>query len=268
MSLIVKPSTVGVDDAVVRFGLAPEAGSVYRQRRPAGSARQVDAVWRQRVVGDYSQLVLPDGAADVIVDQDGRAVLVGPTSAPQRVILPGGSSYRGLRLRPGAVGSVLGLGADTLRDLTVDLDDVVGRRAARLLTAAAAGDGGAWQALNVELAEVDVDWRVDAAVRMLGARRQVSVAEVAVEVGMSDRQLRRLFHRHAGLGPKTVQRIQRLHRFLDLAERRPGRGEVVALGVLCVEVGYSDQPHLNREVATLTGHSPADLLAVRRAASE
>ena len=66
-----------------------------------------------------------------------------------------------------------------------------------------------------------------------------------------------------GLGPKALQRVARLHRFLALAER-PGARQ---LAVAAVEAGYADQSHLTREVRALSGLPPAALLAERAAPS-
>jgi hypothetical protein len=64
-----------------------------------------------------------------------------------------------------------------------------------------------------------------------------------------------------GYGPKTLQRIMRLRRFLELVEAMPAPD----VGRAAVEVGYSDQPHLTRESTALTGLSPVALLDSRLA---
>lgn len=207
--------------------------------------------WRQVVDADHAQLVIPDGAADVIVAADGSTVLVGPTEAAELVPVPAGSRLYGLRFRPGVVGAALGLPAAELRGVTVPLADVVPPSVARRLRAVALGR------LAPERLELPVDDRVRVAVRLL--RRGWSVDRVVESTVVSARQLRRLMLSSAGLGPKALQRVLRLQRFVQLAEVRGG-GDLAGLAVAA---GYVDQAHLSREVRVLTGHTPRALLRER-----
>jgi AraC-like DNA-binding protein len=93
-------------------------------------------------------------------------------------------------------------------------------------------------------------------------------------VGLSCRQLRRVVENETGLGPKTLQRIGRLQRFLRLAESGGGGGLDGGGGGLAgggglsrwaARAGYADQAHLSRDVHDLAATTPARLLAERRA---
>ena len=85
------------------------------------------------------------------------------------------------------------------------------------------------------------------------AARAGSLAEA---LGVHPRTLRRNFARAAGLSPK---RWLRLHR-LDAVLRRSGAGGAEqSLADLAQEMGYADQAHLTRDVAALTGATPAAL---------
>ena len=103
----------------------------------------------------------------------------------------------------------------------------------------------------------------DAAVRE-AARRLVDprtrVDTLASDLGLSERQLRRRCRAGVGYGPKTLQRVLRFRRFLDLA----GPGEELA--ALAAGAGYADQAHLTRESRRLTGLAPAALLRERQSA--
>src|SRR6516165_1156270 len=84
--------------------------------------------------------------------------------------------------------------------------------------------------------------------------------DVADDVGLSVRQLRRRCHAAAGYGPKTLQRVLRFQRFvrmLDAAAPPPDLASAAALA------GYADQAHLTRECAALSGLTPAALARVR-----
>lgn len=95
------------------------------------------------------------------------------------------------------------------------------------------------------------DRAVQAAVARLGDPAQ-HVATLAAELGLSERQLRRRFLSSVGYGPKTLQRVLRLRRFIA------GERGDLARGAL--DAGYADQAHLARECKRLTGISPSQLL--------
>jgi transcriptional regulator GlxA family with amidase domain len=85
------------------------------------------------------------------------------------------------------------------------------------------------------------------------------VHDVARDLGMSDRQLRRRFHAAAGYGPKTLARILRFRRFVAAVDA--GRSDLAGLAF---DAGYADQPHLTRETRRLAALSPRELVAQRR----
>ena len=78
-------------------------------------------------------------------------------------------------------------------------------------------------------------------------RRGASVARTAELVGLGERQLHRRCQDAFGYGPKTLARILRLGRALDLA--RSG----VPAATVAASTGYADQAHLSREVRDLAG---------------
>ena len=59
-----------------------------------------------------------------------------------------------------------------------------------------------------------------------------------------------------GYGPKTLERVLRFRRFLDLAAREPAAG----LAGLAAAAGYADQAHLTRECGRLAGAPPGRLV--------
>jgi AraC-like DNA-binding protein len=92
----------------------------------------------------------------------------------------------------------------------------------------------------------------------LGAARPgARVERLAAALGIGDRHLRRRFAAAVGYGPKTLHRILRFQRFLQLM----GRGPATDLAWLALEAGYADQAHLTRECRRLSGLTPAQLLA-------
>nr|WP_197946680.1 helix-turn-helix domain-containing protein [Phytohabitans suffuscus] len=96
------------------------------------------------------------------------------------------------------------------------------------------------------------DRAVRAVVSLL--RAGTPVADVAGEVGLSERQLHRRSLTAFGYGPKTLARILRLERALALA--RAGR----PLAEVAAESGYADQAHLSRDARALGGAPMGQLI--------
>jgi transcriptional regulator GlxA family with amidase domain len=182
------------------------------------------------------------------------------------VEIPAGAAALGVRFGPGAAGAALGVAACELRDSTVALEDLWGAPAVELaerLSGTLREDRFAVLAAAVAR-RLDAARAPDALVArasaLLGAGMPVTAA--SREVALTDRHLRRRFHDAVGYGPKTLQRVLRLRRFLALAEFGPSTD----LARVAAEAGYSDQPHLTRECADLAGLPPAALLAARAGA--
>lgn len=79
-----------------------------------------------------------------------------------------------------------------------------------------------------------------------------SVESVAAGIGVSTRQLDRLFARHLGIAPKTVARVLRFQRTLRALMRDPK----VALADVAAEAGYFDQAHFIKDFKRMTGGVP------------
>ncbi|MGH2602199.1 MAG: helix-turn-helix domain-containing protein, partial [Dehalococcoidia bacterium] len=111
-----------------------------------------------------------------------------------------------------------------------------------------------------------LDDLVLAAAGRLERRSGESVRDLSRWLGVSDRHLLRRFNAAVGYGPKTFQRVGRLHRLLALAGGRYGNG--LPLAGLAILAGYADQAHMTREVGRLAGVPPSVLLGAQRAPSE
>jgi AraC-like DNA-binding protein len=235
---------------------------------PAPLASHACCVWSNAAGGgDHVERVLPDGCADIVwIDGDG-IVVAGPATRQVLVEIPAGTAAMGVRFGPGAAGAALGVAAHELRDRTVALEDVWGAEATELAERLA----GTTRAGGLAILARAVARRLDGAPAPdpLVTRasdllaRGIPVTETSREVALTDRHLRRRFHDAVGYGPKTLQRVLRLRRFLALAES----GTSPDLARAAVEAGYFDQPHLTRECAELAGLPPAALLASRAAAA-
>ncbi|MGH2945694.1 MAG: helix-turn-helix domain-containing protein, partial [Solirubrobacteraceae bacterium] len=78
------------------------------------------------------------------------------------------------------------------------------------------------------------------------------VANVAAELGVSERQLHRRMLTAVGYGPKVLARVARLRRLVALTDE--------SLASRAFEAGYASQAHMSDEVRRLTGTTPVRFL--------
>jgi AraC-like DNA-binding protein len=227
---------------------------MYREFTPPAQLRgSIACFWTRRGSGATVR-ILPDACSDIVWRAGQGAVLAGPDTGPSFSQTAPGELIVGARFLPGAGGAALGVPLAELRDQRVPLAELGldpreqldggadPRRALALVAGAAA---------RLTLAGPPDRAVLAAAVRLLDPRRRVDA--LADELGLSERQLRRRCLAGVGYGPKTLQRVLRLRRFM-----RAGGDE---LAKAAFEAGFADQAHLTRECRRLTGLAPSALRA-------
>jgi AraC-like DNA-binding protein len=235
----------------------PESSPTPGPYRERASRLTGAVVWTRAAAPGDAAPVLPDGCMDLLWTE-GRLFVAGPDTRAYVSDEPGAPRrYAGVRFFPGTAPAYLGVPADELRDLRVDLADLWDAAEVRRLTErvdAAADPAAALEALAVRRAAdaEPPDPRLRAVVAALSAG--AAVAQTAEEVGWSERQLHRRALAAFGYGPKTLARVLRLQRALALV-----RGGVAAVDAAVV-AGYADQAHLAREVRGLAGVPLGELL--------
>nr|WP_079193815.1 helix-turn-helix transcriptional regulator [Streptomyces sp. CB02923] len=210
---------------------------VWAKREPGGAVRA-------------PQRVLPDGCTDLLW-WGGRLTVAGPDTTAYTPVARPGATVVGLRFAPGQGPAVFGVPAHVLRDLRVPLEELWPRGLVDRLSAMVAGTGSPGRVLE----EIAVRRLREAAGPADPARKVIagalgggrSVAEVARTVGVGERQLHRRCLDAFGYGPKTLARVLRLVRALELARGGMPYADVAA------RAGYADQAHLAREVKALAG---------------
>jgi AraC-like DNA-binding protein len=196
----------------------------------------------------------PPGAYETLVG--------GLHTSPAVIEHDGAQSGIQLQLSPLGARALFGVPAGVLADIDVCGTDLLGARASavREQLCEAASWPRRFQVLDRELGRQLAESRrppaeVCRAWRMLRASSgTVSIAQVAREVGWSDRHLARGFRREIGLTPKAAARVIRFDRARRLLSRHSG-------AVVAAECGYADQAHLIREFVSFTGLSPTRWLA-------
>jgi AraC-like DNA-binding protein len=178
-------------------------------------------------------------------------------------------SYLRVFLNPLGAYRLLGMPMTEVRGRIVELADVVGPAAPRLIEQLR--EQPTWherfeivdRLLRARLddgprptPEVQRAWQCLAAT---GGRSAIS--RIAGEVGWSHKHLITRFRQQVGLPPKTVARLIRFGRVLR------GLHQGRTWERIAAESGYADQPHLIREFRTFTGTTPTDYVATLSAVS-
>jgi AraC-like DNA-binding protein len=245
----------------------------YREwSAPAALRHAIACLWMQVTpdgAADRETLVLPDACSDLIWEQGRGAYVAGPDTGPVRIVMKAGTVVIGVRFRPSAGGPALGLPLSELRDQRVDLSDLRRRDASRLPGTLDPGTA-ATRALELAAALVTDGDPDPAATRaaILLADPRARAEDVAAEIGLSVRQLRRRCHAVVGYGPKTLQRVLRFRRFVARIDAGPPNGQAGVhpghdLAALAAQAGYADQAHLTRECRALAGLTPTALARQR-----
>jgi AraC-like DNA-binding protein len=245
----------------------------YRGYAPPAVLRAgVSCLWVRVIpAGEAGQApVLPDGCADLIW-QRGRGVFVaGPDTGPVPSAFEPATLFAGIRLRPGAGGPALRMPLHALLDQRVDAADLA-REApdgpaldlARLLPGWVTPDAAMCALAGIAgrmVAAGPPDPLVVETARRLGSPR-ARVADVAADLGVSERHLHRRCRAAVGYGPATLRRVLRFRRFVSGIDQMTVPPD---LARLATETGYADQAHLTRESARLAGLPPAALARARR----
>ncbi|MFG2135937.1 helix-turn-helix domain-containing protein [Streptomyces sp. NPDC048650] len=232
----------------------PHGAPAYRER---GSRLPGAVLWTTTVLPSVRP-VLPDGCMDLIWTE-GRLLVAGPDTGPHHPAAAGappGARFTGLRFAPGQGPDVLGVPAHELRNLRVPLEELWPAGRVRELAGRVAAEGAAAleEAAGARLSPAAPGRSRIAAVAAALARGR-PVAEVARAAELGERRLYRLSLDAFGYGPKTLTRVLRFVRAMDLARAGVPYAEAAA------RAGYADQAHLAREVKSLAGAPMGVLLA-------
>lgn len=217
--------------------------------------------------------VLPDGGVHLVfnlgdapaqpgnVGSAGEAV--GARCGPSLLHMAGRIEQVTVSLRPGGMAALLGVPAGELAGREVPLDLLWGPRAAEAVDRLAGVPIGPARAAALEAVLADVladraarpEAAAAEAVRMIArVRGRIRVRELASAIGLGERRLEQIFHRHVGLSPKAVCRLARFRATVALLQRDPHR----AWTDIAYDCGFYDQSHLVNEFQALAGLAPGD----------
>jgi len=174
------------------------------------------------------------------------------------------------RLHLGTHEAVLGIPASEISERIVALGDLWGDAAARLLVARLAEARDSSEAARI-LERAISERFAHAAARRVGARLALDAADrlarsnvtaVALDLGVSERHLRRVFNETFGLNPKAFAQLSRFRRALRVARS----GNRLNWASIATTAGYYDQAHLIGEFRSISGVTPLALMDELRTA--
>ena len=194
-----------------------------------------------------SHIIPPDGTVTITwLPLHRFAVVVGPRMDALRVDVSGGCEYRGVRLRPGVVESVLGVSAPSLRGRNVPLH-ICSPGIPPLEDAMALEEWVRnWPPRHSQ------EQRSLAWIARLQHDPETSIATLASESGLSYRQMLRLFYATVGLTPKEYARLRKIRQ----ACIRSIEAGATGWADISAESGFADQSHLTREFSRVFGWTP------------
>ena len=248
---------------------------------PPRLARHVECIWYLRKRADATEppdRILPDGCMELVfnlrtpfsqADASGRfvrqppALLVGQLT--RFVLLQPAAEIEVIaaRFKPAGAHAFFRFELDELTDRYVALDRLdrgwceLAERLGNAPTLAArvqALEAGLLQRFDVDpirsaRTTTAIEW-------MQAAEAPPRIEAVAQALGVSARQLERMFRREIGLAPKHFARLTRFRRMLGVLDRADPQWADLA-----ARAGYSDQPHLVREFREFAGLAPRACLA-------
>lgn len=223
-------------------------------------------VARADLVGAYAHHVLPDGCISLVYrvgvpPLGGMLILSGPRVRELRVDVYARNQFWGIRFWPDTGAALLGLDPVVLREHSVPLIAHAPPLAEELTSALnrCSSLEAALQVFHGFAASrrghcLPLDEAVrEAIIAIHSADGAEPIATIAAEVGLSPRQFQRRFRARVGLTPKEYARIRRMRTALFNALQ----GESKDWASVAANSGYSDQAHLSRDAAALTGLTPA-----------
>lgn len=187
----------------------------------------------------------------------GRMMLTGARTQAGALYATGPVGAVAVRLRPSAVGRLVGGDVADFANAHVDLADVltpgkIETLADEVATATAPNERVATLSrfLLTHLGENPADDLVEHASARLRREPALPVHRLADALEISERQLERRFRTGTGMSPKQFARVARCERIL--AARRHGHG----WADIAASCGFADQAHMVREFKRMVGTAP------------
>lgn len=216
----------------------------------------------QPLSGTIDCKIVADGCMDVFFDlhQPNESVVVGFCDQYTSFLLKAPFHYAGVRFFPAMLPQLFSIKASELHNQFDDLGTFM-PGLARFITrnfspahssAAIAALFNSYFAKHVSSARLKVDNRVHHAVYSILKTCGTLAIERDLDIGVSPRQLQRLFDFYVGDGAKSFSKVVR---FQSILKARP-TSETLRENKLFFDLGYYDQSHFIKEFKNYYGDTP------------
>lgn len=235
------------------------------------SANQMASVWRLLPFGQVSVLFLygdlheySTTSADTEMIKTHEAFMVGQLTKPIWLRFSGRTRLVKVQLKPSGAQQLLPMDLSELKDNpSVKLENIWGDRS-RYLTEQlhdAKSDSHRVSLLNdffkaLLLPSHQQSAYIDYTLKQLHiSQGNCKLMELEYKLGITGRQLERVFKSRVGLRPKDVGRFIRMNAAFSVLSAQPN----TSLSNLAYQLGYFDQSHFTRDFRQLTGLLPSSL---------
>ncbi len=228
--------------------------------------RFVHYYWQTHIYGAHSEVtvpVIPDSRCQLIfeyIDNSIRAFIAGTKKVTLQMTQAVGTQRFGISLLPEHAYVLLGLPLNELQDQQALLEDLFfdGEPLKESMIAAQSFSERilcfeAWLSLRISTHPSYPIHLTQLLYTLWHTPHQESVDALAKRVGLSTRQLNRMFHKYVGLSPKAFFRITRLQQALQALYQCPLNG-----AALSQDLGYYDQSHFTNEFKFFLGMSSSE----------
>ena len=241
--------------------------------------RYVECFWT--LEGDspsaQPERILPDGCIELILNfgaqfsqhcDDTRKLqpknfLVGQMTGPIMITPSGPVQLIGIRFNPGGTLPFMRMPLHEVTDQVVELGSLSSTLERDLLRVAERSNlllekiRAIEEFLTTSLTNSKHDsWSMSIAARIIESRGLVAVEELAMDAGISIRQMERRFLSDIGVGPKLIGRIIRFQQVFRAVEQSNN-----AWAEIAIACGYYDQAHLIRDFNQFAQQTPAVLFS-------
>jgi AraC-like DNA-binding protein len=244
-----------------------ENGVSYKEYFPAKQLEElIHCYWQlqslQPLKEAFSYRVVSDGCIDIFFNMNRREESFAMGFCKKYTSFSIGTefNYVGIRFYPSVFPKMFGFSAYELRDKESWLIDVLPKMAEWLLVEMS----GEMTVLRVKLDHYFCAWqkehefsddpRFEKALMLILKRKGYLEVENDLDIGLSPRQLRRIFNFYIGTSPKSFCKVVRFQHILKQQEKhRDAR--------IYEDLGYYDQSHFIKEFKTFYGLSPSEAIS-------
>lgn len=208
--------------------------------------------------------VVADGCIDIFfnLENTNKNFAMGFSNGYTEFTLPRTFNYAGIRFLPAAFSRIFRMNASELTDQYASLD-AIAPETAGFISNALYADAMLPQLKiamdsyfldRINRAAIESDPRICQALFIIFKRRGNIHLAKDLNIGLSRRQLRRLFNRNVGGSIKTFSRVVRFQHVLNTMQASQNY-----TGYQLPDAGYYDQSHFIKEFKTFYGQTPSDI---------